>query len=270
MKASTDIFEYRSHTDFLKKMIDLNKDVYGYKAKLAEAAGCQRSFLSQVLSGVIQLAPEQAVGLAIFWGLSEVEQDYYLNLVAHARAGNKTLRDYINKKIEKARSDQENLSERFVNKVVLPDVKAATFYSTWQYLAITIVVSIPQYRTAKAISHRLGLSQEVVEKSLSELTQLGMVEKSANEWKLINSMIHLPKDSKFNSLNHSHWRNKAVQDSLLSENKSVHYTSVCSLSLEDAEKLRQLMFQFIDESRKAVAPSKEEELYCLTCDWFKV
>jgi uncharacterized protein (TIGR02147 family) len=251
-------------------MIALNKDTYGYKAKLAESAGCQRSFLSQVLSGLTHLGQEHAIGLAVYWGLSTHEKDYFLNLVSYARAATKTLKEYFALKLEDARKDQENLVRRIVDKVVLPDIKAATFYSTWQYLAITILLTIQEYRTVKAIAQRLNLSDTVVERSLSELLQLDMVAKSGQEWIPASSTIHLPGDSKFNSLNHSHWRNKAIQDSLLSENKSVHYTSVCSVSLEDAEKLRQLMFRVIGESRKIVAPSKEEELFCLTCDWFKV
>jgi uncharacterized protein (TIGR02147 family) len=264
------IFGHTSYIDFLKKMIHFNENTYGYKAKLAEAAGCQRSFISQVLSGQTHLGLEHAMGLVNFWELSLTEKDYFINLVAMARAANKTLKNYFSEKLELAQKDQENLARRFTDKVELPDTQAAIFYSTWQYLAITIGLTIKKYRTIKALAQRLGVGEEVIEKSLNELSQLGMVTKSGQEWSVTNSTIHLPKDSKFNSLNHSHWRNRAIQDSLLSDSKSIHYTSVCSVSQEDAENLRRLMFKFIDDGRKVIGPSKEEELFCLTCDWFKV
>jgi len=270
MNKKKSIFECKSYREFLEKMIDFNREVYGYKAKLAEAAGCQRSFISQVLSGQCEFAFEHGIGLSQFWRLSEIEKDFFLNLIGYSRAANKALQDHFTQKLDEAKRNIENLSRRIENKVVLPDTKAAIFYSNWHYLAITIVLTISEYRTPKSISQRLNLAEEVVESSLRELLQLEMVEKKGNEWAVINDTIHLARDSKFNSLNHSHWRSRAVQDSLLSENRSVHYTSVCSLSFNDAETLRQLMFQFIDESRKIVTPSKEEELFCLTCDWFRV
>ena len=270
MTSNPSVFEYKSYLDFLKKMIAINKNTYGYKAKLAEAAGCQRSFLSQVLAGQTNFGPEHAIGLTVYWDLSSAETDYFLTLVSYARASIRSLKEYFAEKLELAKKDQENLARRITDKTILPDIKAATFYSTWQYLAITILLTIREYRTVLAVAQRLNLSLEAVETSLNELRELNLVAKSGQQWVVTNNTIHLPSDSKFNSLNHSHWRNRAVQDSLLSENGSVHYTSVCSVSLEDAEKLRQLVFKLIDESRKIVAPSSEEELFCLTCDWFKV
>src|SRR6185312_4948764 len=151
-------------------------------------------------------------------------------LVSFARASSKTLKEYFSKKIEKSRSNRDILVHRIGEKITMPDLKAATFYSNWQNLAIAIILTIPKYRTPSSIAQRLGVTQDAVEKSLRELAQLGMVTQLGNEWSVTHSVIHLPSDSKFNSLNHSHWRNRAIQDSLVSDNKSVHYTSVCSVS----------------------------------------
>lgn len=270
MDEKINIFNYIEYTSFLNKMINTHHNVYGYKAQLAEAAGCQRSFISQVLAGSAHMTAEHAVGLGQFWNLTIVEKDYLLNLVLLARAGSKSLKDFLRQKIEVARKDQENLAKRIVEKTVLPEAEAATFYSNWQYLAITILLTIPQYRSINSIAGRLNLKDEFVNKSLRELEQMKLVIKIGSEWFPTSNTIHIPRESKFNSLNHSHWRNQAVQNSFLGDENAVHYTSVCSLSLTDAERLKQFVFKLIDESREIVAPSKEEELFCLTCDWFKI
>lgn len=221
------------------------------------------------MAGNAELAPEQAEGLSEFWEFSSSEKDYFLLLVLHSRAGTKSLKEYYRRKIDSARVDQENLSKRITEKVILPEASAGIFYSNWQNLAITILISIPKYRTITLIARRLDLSEDFVEKSLKQLEQLGLVVRNGQDWLQTQNNIHVSKDSFFNSLNHSHWRTRAVQDSFLNIPESVHYTSVCTLSLTDAEKIKQLVFNLIDESRKIVTPSKEEELFCLTCDWFK-
>ncbi len=267
---NNNIFSYIDYLAFIRKMLDMNARTYGYKAKLAAAAGCQRSFLSQVLSGSTHLTVEHAEGLGNFWQLRKIEKEYFLNLVLLARAGSKSLKEFLRQKINDMRRDQENLAKRITEKTILPDENAAIFYSNWQYLAVVILLTIPEFRTVESIARRLNLKNDIIKKTLQDLEALGLAVRSDDIWLATSTTIHVPRDSKFNSLNHTHWRNQAVQNSFLGDEESVHYTSVCSLSRADAEKMKQLMFQLIDESRKLVAPSKEEELFCLTCDWFKV
>lgn len=270
MKEKFNIFSYIDYLVIFKKMIELNKKIYGYKAQLAEAAGCQRSYISQVLMGTVDLTAEHAVGLVNFWNFSEQEKEYFVTLVLFARAGSAQLKDFIRNKIDHLRRDQEDLSKRIIEKMILPEEQAAVFYSNWQYLAVTILLTIPQYRNHSAIAQRLNLKDETVQKVLRELQELGLATKVAQGWVATNNTIHIPRSSKFNSLNHSHWRNQAIQNAFIGDEQSVHYTSVCSISKSDAEKIKELVFHLIDESRRIVAPSREEELFCLTCDWFKV
>ena len=114
------------------------------------------------------------------------------------------------------------------------------------------------------------MSEEFVQKTLVELKALGLVQNVGNDWLPTKNTIHVPRESQFNTLNHSHWRQRALQNAFLANEKDIHYTSVCTLSLNDVKRLRQVVFNLIDESRKIVELSKEEEMFCLTCDWFKV
>jgi len=270
MEQKNSIFNYLNYIEFLIYQVKINKKVYAYKAQLAEMAGCQRSFISQVINDKAHISIEHAIGLASFWALSEIEKDYFLNLVLLARTSNKKLKEHLLRKLEAARKDSENLTKRIQEKTVLGDESASIFYSNWQYLAVTILISIPKFRTVGAIATRLGVSDGFVQKTLVELKVLGLVQNIGTEWVATNSTIHVPRDSQYNTLNHSHWRQRALQNAFLADDNDIHYTSVCTLTLNDAERIRQIVFRLIDESRKIVEPSKEEEIFCLTCDWFKV
>lgn len=272
-KITTDlklnVYQHLNSIEFLREIITHNAGTYGYKAKIAEAANCQRSHLSLVLKGQAHFTAEQAIGVAEFLGLDWKEKSYFLLLTQFARAGTPELKSFLSAQLEEQLKAQENFSQRINEKTILPEDKTAVVYASWEPLAIIIALSIPKIRTSVALAERLELRSDHVEKILNQLKEIGLVENRGIEWRATEKNIHLPKASRFNSLNHSHWRLRAVQNSFL-ENEDVHYTSVCTLSAADVRKMKQMMLEFIDKSREIVSPSAEEELFCLTCDWFRV
>lgn len=271
MSKSTNLFNILNYIDVLKYQININeKTVYGYKAKLAQAAGCQRSYLSQVLSAQTHFTLEHAIRVCHFWNYNKVETDYFINLVEYNRSGSQELKEYFKNKLSLIREEQENLTNRIQVKEVLPQEKAAIFYSNWQYMAVLILLTIPKFRTSTAISQRLALKEDAILKVLQQLNELGLIIKKGMEWLPCENTIHVSRNSPFNSLNHANWRNIAVQNAFIGNTDDVHYTSVCSISKKDFTQIKDLVFKLIDKSRDIISPSAEEEVYCLTCDWFKV
>ena len=57
------IFVFEDYREYLKTKIEENKLIRGYQSKLATAAGCQRSILSQTVKGKMDLSRDQAAGL---------------------------------------------------------------------------------------------------------------------------------------------------------------------------------------------------------------
>lgn len=82
--------------------------------------------------------------------------------------------------------------------------------------------------------------------------------------------LHIPKNSPMIGIHHNNWRQRAVLDSTLPNTEGVHYTAVYSISRKDHEHLKTKVLDLVEQSRKIVAPSKEEELICFTCDLFEV
>lgn len=264
------IFEHLDYKKALESSIAENKEKRGYKALLAAAAGCQRSFLSRVLNGKDHFTPEHATGVAIFWNLTAREREYFLVLVDYARAGRAELRDILKDKINKLRFEQENLSQRFDKTIPMEDLGASVYYSSWHYSAIHFLLTIPQYQNVNLIAQRLHLDPTVVQESLGILKSIGLVQLIGDRCMATKKNMHLPRDSMFTGPNHANWRQRASLNSFARRDKDIHYTALYSLSKADLERFRQIVFEFIDRTRKIVEPSPEEELACFACDLFTV
>jgi uncharacterized protein (TIGR02147 family) len=264
------IFGSIDYKQVLRGIIDEHRLEYGYKTRLAAAAGCQKSFLSQVVNSHVHFTVDHAAALASFWHLNPAESEYFVDLVQLARAGNESLRRLLKRKLERQKREQEDLGR----KLRQPDLESrdasSLYYSSWHFAAIHILLTIPEYRVVAAIARRLNLSEELVSHSLEGLKDCGLAKRAGKQWLPARTSIHLSKESAFYPTNLSNWRGRAVMQSLSRHHENIHYSGVHSLSLADFEKLRQLTFAFIESSRKVIDPSREEELYCLNCDLFKV
>jgi len=264
------VFRYIDYRKCLSEFLELEENARGNKKKLAEAVNCQASYLTLVLQEKAHLTVEQAERLCRYWKLSIEETDYFLLLVSLGRSGTQELRSYYKAKIKKLKEARENLGNRIQDAELFPDTEAAVYYSSWMYLAIHILVSIPDYHSSREIAERLQLPEEAVKRVLQYLESLGLVQLRAGQWRSTRKQLHLPRESRFISLHHSNWRRRAVDNSFLGRPEDLHYTGVSSLSRQDLETLRQLVLNFIDQSRNLIGPSAEEELICLSIDLFKV
>ena len=133
-----------------------------------------------------------------------------------------------------------------------------------------MALTIPELQSIKALAKHFRIEENEVSRILNRLQEIGLVSCKRNAWFTTNKMIHLPRNSIFNSMNHLNWRNQSIADAQTQKNDSIHYTSIASLSKKDFYDIQQLVLKFIDQKRKIIEPSKEEVLGCFTCDWFEV
>ncbi len=265
-----EIFTYQTYKSALRGQIRANQAVKGYKSKLAEAAGCQRAYLSHVLKTHVQLTPEHALGIAHFWGLGPLEKDYFLELVNRERAGTLSLRKYCEERLAEMRLQNANLSARLKRPGIGEQKLQTLYYSSWHYSAIHILLTIPGFQTTKAISNHLRLSEELVREALITLKEMGLAEQAGLVWKASSFDIHLAKDSPMNSINHSNWRGRAVLDSQVKSSTGTHFTGVYSMSQEDLERLKAELIKFVELTRKTALASAEEKVVAFNCDLFEV
>lgn len=264
------IFGFDNYRDLLFEFIKTNETSRGYKAILAEAAGCHRSFLSQVLSGKADFSQEQGVALARFWGFNEREATYFVELIRLSRAGTPALKQLIENGLSQLKRAAKDLNQRFVHDNLDTPSSAAVYYSSWHFAALNILMTIPNFQTAAAASKRLNLPMEVIKQLLQSLKEMGLVEESEGKWKSIRSNLHLERGTLSHFVDHRNWRELASSKVLVNDPHNTFYSSVFSISQSDLERLHHLLMRFFDESRQLILASPEEELVVLNCDLFMV
>lgn len=268
------VFHATSYKEYLSAKIEENHAVRGYKSRLAEAAGCQNSFLSQVLHGNIDLTPEHAIGLAVFWELAELEREFFLDLVNLARAGTPDLRRHFEHRLRAIRAEYENMGSRFQTHKI-SDERAAEIYflaSAWHHSAIHTIIGIPRFRTPKAIARRLNLPEDVVLQSLECLESLGLCKRENEEWAPSTNYVIIPKGSPLWVTHHSNWRQRGVFHASSmdpDERHALHHTAIYTSDQQTIEKVRDLAKQFLEDVRKVVSESTEEDIFTINLDFFR-
>lgn len=264
------VYSFSDYKEFIANKIKSSDEQWGLISKLALIAGCQRSYLSKVLSSSIHLTADHLLSLSEYWKLSEVETDFFLLLLEREKASTAKLRERIQKKIKAIISAQENLLNRVNRPKAQLGQKELVYYSNWKYSAIHILTSIPAYQTQKAIAERLQLSREIVEEALSELKEFGLVRLVKDRWVFNSTELHVAQDSPLVSLHHNNWRQQAVLNSQKRQTSNVHFTVVQSMDLQAWQRIKEKVLQLISQETEIAGPAKEELLICFACDFFEV
>ncbi len=272
MKAKPiNIFEFSDYRELIRRVIESRNEKRGYHKRLAAAAGCHTSYLSQVLNSNIQLTPDQAAGMARFWGFSSRETDYFLYLVMIDRSGTPALKEFLQGRLSELREENNILVRRIKDpppKLRLED--QVLYYSAWYYAAIHMMITVPKLRNPAEIAQRLALSTNLVERTLDQLEAMGFVQQDEGGYAPTSKIVHIGMDSPLNASNHAHWRH--VSTNRIFENRpgEVHYSAVYSLSQADLGKLREELLQLMERSRQIVGPSKEETVGIMILDLFEM
>lgn len=265
------VFNFDDYRAYIRHRIGENAAVRGYQGKLAEAAGCKPAYLSQVLNSHVQLTPDHAAGLCSFWRFDEEESEYFLALVNHSRAATARLRDLLGTRMTELRKKHENISNRVRVTDSIPPEGMQSYYGSWYMAAVHLIVSIPSFRTVDAIAERLGLAPGLVHDTLVTLEKLGLVRRAGEQWNITGRWLHLPRESPLCAVNNQNWRQRALlSEQERRDGEALHYTSVHTLSRRDVARLKEMVLDFIQSTRKVIEPSPEEDLICLCLDFFRV
>lgn len=260
------IFDFKDYKLYLKHIIDSSKR--GIITRLAEAAGCQRSYLSQALSTQVNLTSDQVYNISIFLKLSEDEQEYLLLLLEQDKAASFSYKKRIKAKIENLKSNSKRLSQKVEKKN--PKKVNPKYYSAWYYSAVHIASSIEQFKTEKDFATHLNLNINTVTEVLTDLKSWGLVKLKKDEWIYNDAYsLHLKDDALLTRLNHSNWRTYVLSQPIEPE-KNINYTSVFAVSKKDLNTLRSDVLDFLKEQRQKISPSDSEELVVFNCDFMSV
>lgn len=263
------VFEFDSYKKFMSYKL-LGQQQRGQLTSAAKALGCQRSYLSRVISDKLQITSDHAFNLARFWHLQPDERNYFQTLVELERSSDRHYQDFLKKQLIELKKRHESIQERTNRTDLKNQFNDLNYFSSWIYSAIHFLTCIPDFQTVPAIASRLNLSEMVVLNYLTQLEEHNCVEKNGNSWIYKSGEFHIPKNSPLVVLHHQNWRFKAVLDTHNFDSNGVHYTGVHTLSKSDFQRLKELLLNFISEAATITGPSKPEEAIAMTLDLFSL
>lgn len=242
----------------------------GFRARLAEAMGVQSAFVTQVLNADANLSLEQGLRAARHLGLDELDQEYFLDLLSHARAGTPELRRVLQKRLAALRTEMLNLKRVVHEAGALDEARRTIYYGHWSHSAIHILVTIPRYQDPAVIGPALGLGEDEVRASLRFLIDAGLVSLKSGRVRPGATELHLERGSPWLRQHHAQWRLKAVDHFGRHPAAGVHYTAVSSLSEADEVELNARMVALVREYTDRVRASTEERLCAFAIDFYRL
>jgi len=265
------IFEYGDYRQYLLAILkERAKTQRGEKSRIARLLGCHPSYITLVFKGKADLSFEQGYLLNHYFRHQDSEAEYFMLLLAYARAGTTGLRNYQKKKIDDLLERRRILKDRLEFQKTIPIEHENTYFSSWHYAAIHLLLMIPEFQTKDSIQKRLGLSYRQVNSVLEFLVQAGFALQQGSKYAVGPVNIHLGVGSTNLKKSQTNWRMQAIESLDRNSSSQLQYSSVITMAKVDAPKVREILTAAIEEVRALVRKSKEDELFCYSVDFFRI
>lgn len=243
----------------------------GVRMAMAKAIRSYPAFITQVLNGDAHLSLEQGEALCGFLTFGKEEREYFLLILLHSRAGTAPLKKHFRAQIDAIRARRLVLTERLGKAHVLSEEERARYYSSWLYIAVHIALSVPALQDKKALARHFQVRQGLVAEIVDFLLGAGLVvEKPGGGYAFGPTQIRLGNDSHHIFKHHTNWRNRAIESLERESLRDLHYSGVYSLTLADAEKIKDRLLEEIKACQQVLRESREEEVYAFCVDFFNL
>jgi uncharacterized protein (TIGR02147 family) len=264
------IFRYSDEIEVLQKFLNDNSSIKSIKSKIAEAAGCQLSYFSQVMAGKVHLTPDHGFGIAKFLLLNEIETEYFLILIQLKRSASKEHRNYLQGKIAEIRKSNFNLDSKIKSKDQISEIELQRYYGDWRMQAIHMYLTIPKFQRLLPLAAKLKTSEFEIRMLLDSLVKMGLAKKTHDIWTPILKDLHVPIRSPHSIATQFQWKMRSLQNLQEHDGTGVHYVGTFSLSSDDFEKLKGMVIEFIANTRSLAQASPEEQVAHLGLSYFQL
>lgn len=266
------LFELQNYQEFMIEQLGGKSSRTGLKTLLAEKLSIKTSYLSRILGGDADLTQEQALSTSQFFSLNGIEQEYFILLVNHQRAGTFELKNFYQNALDKVLKESQKIEKRIHEPQALNKEDSLKYYSRWVYLAVHVAVSIPGLKDLRSIANKFDLKLEEAQEVLDFLVQTQIIsyDLKTRKYSVGPTYTHIGNKSELIYHHHYNWRVKALEKIADKDESALHYSAVYSLSKEDALKIKDKFLDLIKRNVEILKLSKEEVLYCQVIDFFEI
>lgn len=270
MKDKT-IFDYQNYKQYIIDRIENSPAKgRGVKLKMAEFLNCQTAFVSQVLNNDPNFSLEQGTKLNKFFEHTKEESRFFILQLQFERAGSYDLKEFFKSEMNEVLEKRSDLKNRIHIKNSLKPIDQQVYYSSWLYACVHMMVAVPEFQTPQAISKQLNIPREKIIEVMQFLEETGLISKKGNHFEIGVTKIHLTKDSPQIQRHHTNWRMQAIRAIDINDPTDLHYSTVVSMSKDDAPKIKEILIKAIENCREVIRNSKEEGVQSICIDFFGV
>jgi uncharacterized protein (TIGR02147 family) len=266
------VFDFEEYKPFVLQWIKAQPSSgRGQLSRLAEELNSSSVVMSQVFNGPRDLSSEQALGVASYLGLSELEIEYFMLLVQRARAGTAQLSSHLTRQILKLKEQSRQIGSRIAFESFSKEAKAQ-FYSSWAFSAVRLGLAIPK-TTLHTLAETLGLDRSQTAEISDFLLKYGLLTKGKNGFELGPAATHIAHNHPLVERHHLNWRVKALESLRFTPRENaedLHYTGPMLLSHSLAMELRAELMALLARLHKKIPNAPNEQVHCLNIDWFRL
>lgn len=264
------IYTFESYKAFTSTWVsERHHNGRGQFLKMAQHLRVHPTLISQVFKGPKDLTLEQGALLAQFMKLDEREMEFYVTLLERDRAGERVLREICESRLRKLKAQAQLIINRVADAKEIPEEYRQQYYSSWEYAAVRVAISIPQCQTREGLMQTLKMEAGRLDEVLNFLFKLRIVIEENKKLKLGSNIIHLKKDSPLISKHHGNWRVNAMNRHASLSEEELAFSAPLTISKADAEKVKAILLKLTEDLGKTVTTTNPEEVYCLNFDWFR-
>ncbi len=185
------VFLFDNYRDFLLEWLNAEKDAKGIRTRLAEAACCQPSYLSQVLSGNASLSLDQLHGVSRHLNLSADEWEYLRELAIKDKAATPKFKADCSARLLALRERLGGAVAVFSDTVSTPSRDDMLWYAeSWQHGAVFVSLSSESDRTAAEIAAQLTMPMARTAQICEELVKRQFAKKSPSGFRAIAPVLY--------------------------------------------------------------------------------
>lgn len=264
------IFEFINYKKYVNERIGhMPKKGHGQYRKMSNFLEVNSVNVSQIFKGDRDLTIEQACELCEFFGLSELEGQYFVAMVEHERAGTHKLKKMIVKRLDEISEKSQDLKSRLKQEKQLSEEAKSTFYSNWYYSGIRMLTGLKGYGDVDRISEYFGLPVTTVRRVVDFLLQYGLCVERDGKIVMGSSSTHLEASSPLVSRHHMNWRLRGFENMEGIDSSELFFTMPCSLDSKSLKLIRKELVEAVERITKLIDEAPSEELACLNIDLFR-
>lgn len=262
------LFEIEDYKAWIKLRIKtLPHGGRGELSRIASHLRVHATLVSQVLKANKDFTIEQGYSLTEYFGLTELESEFFINLIQINRAGSHGLKKFFGKRLKELKRKSQDLQRRLPIDRQLTLEESANFYSSWVYSAVRVYSSIGSGKTFDEIRKHFNLSVGSAIHILSSLVDYGLCAKKDDLYMVGPRATHVAFPSPFLKSHLTNWRIKALESAANIQQEELMYSACLSLSKKDFETVRESMAELLKQIQLRVQQTEPEEIVIFNLDW---